>query len=129
MMLPRWLVIAMLATSILAVLVASGFWWVTWPNRTAARFVELVAQGDIDAANSMMATSQSKYGYLRKENGWLYYGNWYAHPRLVTEMLQNRESETRSLQDVVMGRARYTLGSPGRDQQLLVERNCVVLNN
>jgi len=35
MKLPRWLVIAMLTTSVLSVLAAAGCWWVTWPERTA----------------------------------------------------------------------------------------------
>jgi len=34
MKLPRWLVIAMLTTSVLSVLAAAGWWWVTWPART-----------------------------------------------------------------------------------------------
>src|SRR5262245_23533638 len=38
MKLPRWFVIAMLATSISSVLVAGGVWWMTWPARTAMQF-------------------------------------------------------------------------------------------
>jgi len=38
MKLPRWLVIAMLTTSVLSVLAAAGWWWVTWPERTAREF-------------------------------------------------------------------------------------------
>jgi hypothetical protein len=38
MKLPRWLVITMLATGIFSVLVAAGFWWVTWPGRIAMEF-------------------------------------------------------------------------------------------
>jgi len=32
MKLPRWLVIAMLTTSVLLPLAAAGWWWVTWPE-------------------------------------------------------------------------------------------------
>jgi hypothetical protein len=33
MKLPRWLVIAMLSSSLLAVLAVGGWWWVSWPER------------------------------------------------------------------------------------------------
>jgi hypothetical protein len=48
MKLPRWLVIAMLATSATSVLVAGGFWWVTWPERTAREFVQLVLDREFE---------------------------------------------------------------------------------
>ncbi len=45
MKLPRWLMITMLTSSVLAVLGAAGWWWVTWPERTAREFVELLRDG------------------------------------------------------------------------------------
>ena len=50
MKLPRWLVIGMLTTSVLAVLAAAGWWWVTWPERTACEFVALLAERRFDEA-------------------------------------------------------------------------------
>ncbi len=50
---PRWLVTGMLATSTLAVLVAAGCWWVTWPERTAREFVELLNCGKVEEATRM----------------------------------------------------------------------------
>jgi hypothetical protein len=44
MKLPRWLVIAMLTTSVLSVLAAAGCWWVTCPERTAREFCDLVRE-------------------------------------------------------------------------------------
>ena len=44
MKLPRWLVIGMLTSSLLSVLAAAGWWWVTWPERTAREFVALLAE-------------------------------------------------------------------------------------
>jgi hypothetical protein len=35
MKIPHWLVVSMLAASTLAILVVAGWWWVTWPERTA----------------------------------------------------------------------------------------------
>ena len=54
MKLPRWLVIGMLTTSVLAVLVAAGWWWVTWPERTARDFFEaMVADRQEDEMNML----------------------------------------------------------------------------
>jgi len=53
MKLPRWLVIAMLTTSVLSVLAAAGWWWVTWPERTAREFVALMAAGRGKEADKM----------------------------------------------------------------------------
>jgi hypothetical protein len=41
---PRWLVVALLSTSLLAVMGYGGWWWVTWPDRTSSQFCELVAE-------------------------------------------------------------------------------------
>lgn len=54
MKLPRWLVIAMLTTSVLFVLAAAGWLWVTWPERTAREFTVLLAEGRVQQANQMM---------------------------------------------------------------------------
>jgi hypothetical protein len=38
---------------LLPLLFAVGWWWVNWPERTARRFVELLAAGNIEAAKEM----------------------------------------------------------------------------
>ena len=53
MKLPRWLLIGLWTSSVLAVLAAAGWWWVTWPERTAREFVERLAERDFDRAMSM----------------------------------------------------------------------------
>ena len=35
MKLPRWLLIGLWTSIVLSVLAAAGWWWVTWPERTA----------------------------------------------------------------------------------------------
>ena len=40
MKLPRWLMIGLWTSIVLPVLAAAGWWWVTWPERTAVEFVE-----------------------------------------------------------------------------------------
>ena len=54
MKLPRWLMIGMLTTSVLSVLAAAGWWWVTWPERTAREFAALVVAGRWEQANSLV---------------------------------------------------------------------------
>jgi hypothetical protein len=54
MKLPRWLVISMLASSVLSVLAAAGWWWVKWPERTALELVEFLGDGNRDAARGML---------------------------------------------------------------------------
>jgi hypothetical protein len=40
MKMPRWLVVSLLSISVLSALGAAGYWWVTWPERTAREYVE-----------------------------------------------------------------------------------------
>ena len=57
MKLPRWLVIGMLTSSVLAVLAAAGWWWVTWPERTAREFVALLTERRFDEALTYVEAS------------------------------------------------------------------------
>jgi hypothetical protein len=54
MRLPRWLLIAMLTTSVFVVIVTAGGWWVTWPDRTIREFRSLINEGKFEQANSMI---------------------------------------------------------------------------
>jgi hypothetical protein len=38
---------------LLPALFAAGWWWVTWPERSARRFTERLAAGDVDGARAM----------------------------------------------------------------------------
>jgi hypothetical protein len=42
---PRWLLVSLLSASVLAVLGAGAWWWVTWPERTAREFLERLGDG------------------------------------------------------------------------------------
>ena len=57
MKLPRWLVIGLWTSSVLAVLAAAGWWWVTWPERTAREFIEHGAAGRWYQVGSMSGWS------------------------------------------------------------------------
>ena len=52
---PRWLVVTLLSVSLMAVLGAGGWWWVTWPTKTANRFVNLLLDNQrVEAARLMI---------------------------------------------------------------------------
>jgi hypothetical protein len=53
MKLQRWLLISMLGSSALALLTFAGWWWVTWPERTARHFVALLGAGRIGEARAL----------------------------------------------------------------------------
>ena len=59
MKLPRWLIISMLAFSLLTT-VAAVCWWVTWPERTAGAFVRFFNQNKFDEASTIMATKEDR---------------------------------------------------------------------
>ncbi len=54
MKLPRWLMIAMLTTSVLVPVAAAGCSWVTWPERTAREFVSLLHAEKLKEARDMI---------------------------------------------------------------------------
>jgi hypothetical protein len=53
LMIRRFLRFRLRTLLLLPVLFAAGWWWATWPERTARRFVELLTAGDIEAATAM----------------------------------------------------------------------------
>jgi hypothetical protein len=56
MKLPKWLIVILLSTSTLAALGAGVWWWVTWPERTARKFVELMALDDDHRVLEMLSS-------------------------------------------------------------------------
>src|SRR5262245_27107832 len=61
MRLPRWIVIGLLVTSLLAVVASASWWWVTWPERTAREFHDLLVQQRWDEARAMSHYSGVDY--------------------------------------------------------------------
>jgi hypothetical protein len=50
---------------LLPILVAAGWWWLTWPERTARRFVDLLNEGDVEGAKSMIVDPQPSAGFWK----------------------------------------------------------------
>src|SRR5438132_745699 len=44
MKLPRWLVVCLIAVMVALVFAAAGWWWVSWPDRTARQFIGLLRE-------------------------------------------------------------------------------------
>jgi hypothetical protein len=112
MKLPRWLLIGLLTSSVLAVLAASGWWWVTWPERTARGMLDSLAEGRLEDAKMMIVEDPSEPM------------DW--PPRGYDEVdwrLSKLEPLSRSLVDMVQGRQRFGFRI---GYQVEVERGYVV---
>src|SRR5262249_1860642 len=134
MNLPRWVVIAMLATSASSVLIASGIWWITWPGRTADRFSELLRDAEVDKINEMIRQpdNDKRYGVwetdvlhfeYRWDSGSGTYVVGVSMPRqLCVERFQNRIVERRSVADLLAARTTFDMGDGWK---MTIERNYV----
>jgi hypothetical protein len=58
MRIPRWLVVTLLSASVLAVLGAGAWWWITWPERTARKFVAFVIVQNADGVFEINASDK-----------------------------------------------------------------------
>src|SRR5207244_2544438 len=55
MKLHRWLVTGMWGLCVISVVAAIGWWWATWPERTARAFFQLVAAGRVEEAEQLLS--------------------------------------------------------------------------
>lgn len=109
MKLPRWLVIGMLTSCVLAVLAAGGWWWVTWPERTAREFASLVADGQFDKANDLLVPptcwtqgDDNRIALDQPAEHWV-------SSREIWQMLfrERLHIAPRTISDVALGRTRF----------------------
>jgi hypothetical protein len=99
MKLPRWLVILMLTTSVLSVLATAGWWWVTWPERTAREFMRKLSEQNISEGDELSWLSIQQRAEPRK--------------RLDTPLEETLELPPRPLGDVLRGRQPFELRCVG----------------
>src|SRR5438093_4936680 len=97
MKLPRWLVICLLGWSVLAVLATAGSWWVTWPERTAREFAELMAAGKRQEAREMIYMQipwhpSSAFAFRSKEPADWNPAGLVAEPQTFNELISARRS-------------------------------------
>jgi hypothetical protein len=90
--LPRWLVVSLLSASVLAMLGAGVWWWVTWPERTAAAVPNLVSENRWDELRSI-ANLNSALAWRTLDN---------PNPVQFSKL-------PRSLLDVISGRQRFLI--------------------
>ena len=55
MKMPRWLVACLISVSVLSSLAAGVWWWLTWPDRTAANFLALGEAGRFEESNGNLS--------------------------------------------------------------------------
>jgi hypothetical protein len=124
MKLPRWLVIAMLTSSGLAVLAAAGWWWVTLPERSAREFYELMRDGHFSEAAKMIDPPPSG-GDIDFVEDSAPTSEWQSVMRTA-----RLELEDRDLAEYLLGRQRFrvTFTRHGRDNfdVFIVQRGRVI---
>jgi hypothetical protein len=126
MKLPRWLVIAMLTTSVLAVLGYAGWWWVKWPERTARQFVDMV-------------TRKSNYQELVDNfGGKECYTMHHAYQSMVPGIIADGiavgiergqrqfSPKQRSARDILVGRQEFSYGEEGHEGCMTFQRGKLV---
>ena len=142
MKLPRWLVVCLLVMSGLGTLSVPVWFWVTWPERTAEKWFELIRLGRFDQANAMMISGcrweEQKNAVLAlRESG----GKRMSMPArdwqgLAEERTLEVKHETwrshlwqpRSLSDYCVGRERLRWSAPlGPGMEVFVERGTVLV--
>src|SRR5262245_4209152 len=117
MKLPRWLVMSMFTTSVLAVLGCGAWWCVTWPERTAEKLTGLLRDWGVDQINAMIYQHDRDAKYYASETDVLhigyrldngtggYSGHSVGMPRHVwVARFQNRVAERRSTDDLLSAR-------------------------
>jgi hypothetical protein len=52
----------MLSLSVVAALAAAGWWWATWPERTAREFIKLINTEKLTEANRLLSDDSSYNG-------------------------------------------------------------------
>jgi hypothetical protein len=115
MKLPRWTVVTLLTTSALALFGFSAWWWVTWPERTAATFASLMAGERFDDAAPMASFAIL---LVAPKIGWNE-PSLTAEPRTVVDTLYARQR----FKVLVEGCAET--GEPGAILTFIVQRGSV----
>jgi hypothetical protein len=111
MTLPRWLVVSLLSASLLAVLGAGAWWWVTWPVRTITEVERLITAGDRYALKKVI---QPQVIYQPSETG-------ESVPWLITQPIQPANAI-----ELTVGERRF--GPYPHENVWLVKRGRIVLN-
>jgi hypothetical protein len=121
MRLPRWIVVSLLIASVVSVIAVIGYggwWWFTWPERTAREFVELIATKRFDEANRIttFAFESKEFPPIKLQRH-----DWWKDPKL--------DCQSRTLRDVLVGSQEFGLGKAGYDFKFTVKSGQVFPSN
>src|SRR5262249_7506800 len=98
--LPRWLSISLLTVFLLALCTAGVWWWITWPERTAHKYLSMYQNGKwIEAAAMYGGKSEFANQSDRIKDIWQRH---FANVRVEYD-------GTRTMSDVILGRRKFLL--------------------
>src|SRR5262245_45038996 len=98
MRIPHWIVGCLLGASVLAVVGAGAWSWVTWPERTAREFLDLLVAGRLEEARRMIVQAGHPEDLLE----------WPDHDyNQVDWNLSKLEPLARGMTDVLHGHQRF----------------------
>src|SRR5262245_59032372 len=91
MKLPRWLLMILLITSVLAGVGAGAWWWVKWPERTMRTYCEAGERSRIDDMKNMSSATMQKFLDQWSEGETLQVGKVCPVPRATIDALLGRQ--------------------------------------
>jgi hypothetical protein len=123
--LPRWLVVSLLAASVLAVLGYGAWWWVTWPERTGREHFELLQQGRFAVAAKMLNPPASYVETIEHEsdNEHMAPGEYW---QLAMKTAKFEGGLKRTVLDIILGRQDVLMTHEAGPEPFRVERGAVV---
>jgi hypothetical protein len=104
MKLPRWLIALLFGSNIVVALGAAGWWWVTWPDRTAHEFIATLGDDGDDESWAKIVPEELD----RRSIDFMLL--------LVKRdlILSKIEPQRRSLAELATGRGRFSAGGAAR---------------
>jgi hypothetical protein len=116
----------MMTVSGIALLAVAGWWWVTWPDRAATTFVELLQADDYEHANGMVVHEVRK-GSLEELGVYKITGSRASESAMPWSDLT---PQPRSIADIAFARRQFGITGRSRYHFLFsVERSRVIMDS
>lgn len=92
---------------LLPLLVGAAWWWVSWPERTAKRFVQLLNDGDLEAAKAMIISQRE--GLDGPDSGEASSFDIFGAANEDDTTFEGSELRARTLGDVLYGQGSFAI--------------------